>query len=160
MKLRRATLSDVPVLVSLNRETQDMHAAAFPGRFRRDTPEASVASAFSAMIDAPSSYWLVAEVGPPVGFLSAEFCVREESWCSVSRRVCYLAAIIVAHEFRRRGIARALLGELKREAGVRGVTDIELDVWAFNESARTAFTKLGFRSLMERMSLKAEEFDS
>ena len=35
----------------------------------------------------------------------------------------------------------------------RGVTQIELDVWAFNDDARQAFISLGFRSVKETMKL-------
>lgn len=157
MKIRKATSSDVPLLVSLNRAIQDRHADAFPERFRRDVPEEVVARAFGAMLQAPSSYWLVAEDEQPIGFLSAEFREREPTWCSLSHRVCYLAGIVVAPRVRRKGVARALLGALQREVEARGVGCIDLDVWAFNEEARQAFTALGFRRSMERMTLTAEK---
>lgn len=153
MKIRHATVSDVPRLVALNHIVQNMHADAFPGRFRRDAPEQVVGDAFSAMIQSSTSCWLVAEEEQPVAFLSADFCEREESWHSVSRRVCYLMGIVVERGYRRRGIARALLAALKREADARGVACIELDVWAFNDGAKEAFIKLGFDPLMEKMVL-------
>jgi ribosomal protein S18 acetylase RimI-like enzyme len=153
MKIRKATISDVSALVALNRSVQEMHADAFPERFRRNAPDETVERAFAAMIEAPSSYWLVAEEDQPVAFLSAEFRDREESWYLVPHRLCYLAGIAVAPAFRQRGIARALLAELQREAAARGATSIELDVWAFNEQAKRAFTRLGFRGIMERMTL-------
>ena len=157
-RIRKATSSDIPRLVSLNRAAQDMHARAVPARFRRNAPEGEVERAFGAMIGAGASYWLVAERddGQPIGFLSAEFREREESWCLRSHRVCYLAGIVVAPEFRRKGIARALLEELKHAVEARDVDDIELDVWAFNDEARQAFTHLGFKRLMERMTLPAK----
>jgi ribosomal protein S18 acetylase RimI-like enzyme len=153
MNIRQATTSDVPQLVTLNRGAEVLHANAMPGRFRRNVPEDTVAQAFSSMIEAPSSYWLVAEEEQPVAFLSAEFRDREESWCLVAHRACYLAGIIVAPDHRRRGIARALFAELRREAAARGATCIELDVWSFNNEARRVFANLGFQSLMEKMAL-------
>lgn len=153
IKIRKATISDVPDLVALNRDVQAAHANAFPERFRRDAPDDVVAGAFRAMMDAAGFYWLLAETDQPVAFLSAEFRDREESWCLIAQRACYLAAIVVAPEFRRHGIGRMLVTELAREAVRRGVSGIELDVWAFNGDARAAFAKLGFRSLAERMRL-------
>jgi hypothetical protein len=50
MKIRPAKVADVPQLVALNRIAQDMHASAFPERFRRDAPDEGVAAAFRAMI--------------------------------------------------------------------------------------------------------------
>ena len=156
MKIRQATVSDVPVLVALNGIAQDMHADAFPERFKRDAPKQVVADAFTAMIQSSTSYWLVAEEEQPTAFLSADFCERPESWHSVSRRVCYLAGIVVAPDYRRRGVARTLLAALKREADARGVDCIELDVWSFNDEAREVFSKLGFNRLMERMALSTK----
>lgn len=157
MKIRKATVADAPALAALNQEVQDLHAAAFPGRFRRNVPPETVEQAFIAMLQAPCTYWLVAEEEQqPIAFLNAEFREREESWCLVSHRVCYLAAIVVAPRFRRRGIAQALLRELQRETAARGVACIDLDVWTFNDQAQEAFVRLGFRGMMARMTLTAE----
>jgi ribosomal protein S18 acetylase RimI-like enzyme len=156
MNIRKATVADVPVIVALNQSVQEMHAAALPERFRRNAPVATVEQAFAEMIQAPSSYWLVAAEEQPIAFLSTEFRDRDESWCAVAQRVCYLGGIAVAPHVRRQGIARALLSELQREAAARGLTCIDLDVWAFNEQARQAFVSLGFLPVMERMTLAAE----
>ena len=156
MKIRKANSTDVPAIVALNASVQEMHAEVFPTRFRRDAPADAVASAFNAMLNAPSSYWLVAEDSQLVGFLSAEFRQRDESWCLVPHRVCYLAGIAVAPESRRKGIARALVAALRKEADARGIAAIELDVWTFNSEAREAFARLGFTRLLERMTFSAE----
>lgn len=158
MKIRPAAPGDIHALVKLNREAQAMHAEAYPGRFRQDASPEAVAGAFGLMLASPASCWLVAEVqNQTVAFLSAEFRQREENWCQAAHRVCYLAGIVVDPGFRRQGIARALLDELKREGKQRGVPGIELDVWAFNSGARLAFAKLGFERIMERMSLVDDE---
>jgi ribosomal protein S18 acetylase RimI-like enzyme len=159
MKIRPAKVADVPVLVALNQSMQQMHAESLPERFRRDAPPEVVERAFAAMIQAPTSFWLVAEdqKDRPMAFLSAEFREREENWFQAAHRVCYLAGIFVASAFRRQGIARALLAELKREAAARSVKNIDLDVWAFNEPARQTFARLGFRGVMERMTSPVEE---
>jgi ribosomal protein S18 acetylase RimI-like enzyme len=116
MTIRRATISDVATLVELNRSTQAMHATALPDIFRPDPPEEVVASAFRSAIEAPSSLWLIAEEGKACGYLSADFREVPESWCHVRYQVCYIAAIAVDPEFRRKGIARALLSRLKSDA--------------------------------------------
>jgi diamine N-acetyltransferase len=160
MNIRRATALDIPALVALNRDAQHSHASAFPERFRSDVPEQIMASAFSEMIQSPKSYWLVAEESQPIAFLNADFVERPESWHSPTRRVCYLAGIVVAPAFRRQGIARALLATLQREADSRQAANIELDVWSFNDEAREAFRKLGFHRIMERMALARAEPNS
>ncbi len=154
MQIRKATIADISALVSLNYEVQEAHARAFPQRFRSGTANEIVAQAFRTSIEAPSAYWLVAEAKQPIGFLSAEFKEREESWCQIAHRACYLAGIAVAAPFRRQGVARALVDQMRREAQVRGVSFVDLDVWAFNQEARAAFSRFGFNRLMERMTLE------
>ncbi len=153
MKIRKATVADIPALVLLHRDVQETHAQAFPERFRSGFPGQVVAEALAQSIEAPSAYWLVAEKEQLIGFLSAEFRNREESWCMVAHRACYLSGIFVAASFRRQGIARALLDELTRETALRGASYIDLDVWASNPGAREAFARLGFKRSMERMTL-------
>jgi ribosomal protein S18 acetylase RimI-like enzyme len=161
MNIRIATIADAPALAVLQQSVQQMHAAAFPERFRRNVPAETMERAIGDMLQAPATFWLVAEEvaeqvaeeRQPIAYLNAEFREREETWCSVAQRVCYLAGVAVAPEYRRRGIARTLFAELQREADARGVTNIELDVWAFNDEARQVFASLGFRAIMQRMSL-------
>jgi ribosomal protein S18 acetylase RimI-like enzyme len=157
MRIRSATVQDIPALVSLNQIVHSMHVAAYPGRFRQEPPDELVAHAFKEAIEASSSYWLLAEEEQVCGFLSAEFRQRDESWHSIAHHVCYIGGIVVSPHSRRLGIARTLLDELKREACVRSVDRIELDVWAFNSEARMAFASLGFHSIMERMTLAESE---
>lgn len=157
MNIRKATVSDAPALAALNHSVQNMHADAFPEKFRRDTPDESVARVFSTAIQSPSNYWLVWVEEQPIAFICAEFREHDENWCVVAHRSCYLSGIVVAPQFRRKGIARALLEELKREAAARRVTSIELDVWAFNEQAKRTFATLGFRGMREKMTLVMEK---
>src|SRR5688572_28441898 len=129
MKIRQATLSDVPALVALNRIVHALHAASLPRKFRQHPPDQAVADAFKAAIEVPSSYWLLAEEQQAAAYLSAEFRQRAETWYMIPHCVCYVGGIVVVPHYRRRGIARALLDNLKREANSRGVAQIELDVW-------------------------------
>jgi ribosomal protein S18 acetylase RimI-like enzyme len=45
---------------------------------------------------------------------------------------------------RRRGVGRALIEKIFRDAHDRGLSDVELSAWAFNDVARAAFRRLGF----------------
>lgn len=152
MKIRQATVADVPALVALNRMVHAMHAEAVPDAFRPNPPDEVVAAAFKEAIGSPASCWLLAEEERPAAFLSAEFRQRPETWYRTAHQMCYISALVVEPDSRRKGIARALLAELKRHALSRGVTRIELDIWSFNNEARRAFARLGFHSLMERMA--------
>ena len=154
MNIRTATPSDLPTIVALNRPLHLRHAEAFPNVFRKDPQDALVTEAFRGQMESPNGCWLVAEEDNAViGFLSAEFRQREDTWCTHFHRVCYLGGIVVDPAFRRRGVARALFTTLKQEATARETTQIELDAWAFNDDAIAAFAALGFQPLMQQMQV-------
>ncbi|MEM1295422.1 MAG: GNAT family N-acetyltransferase [Verrucomicrobiota bacterium] len=163
MKIRRATLADIPQLVTLNAPTQNEHAEAMPEKFRTDPPVEDVAEAFRESIDEPSSFWLVAETDcEVVGFLKSEFRDREQSWCTIPHRTCYLGGIVVAPSHRRKGIGRQLVEALQHEARAQELPQIELDVFGFNGAAKAMYENLGFQPVMERLklSLDGEKPDS
>jgi diamine N-acetyltransferase len=157
MVIRKASLLDVSALVTMNASVQIMHSTALPDIFRRDPASEVVEAAFRTCIESSVSYWLVAEESGIVGFLSAEFSRRPETWYGKENNVCYLAAVVVAPAAKRKGVAKALLAELKKEALIRGAVRIELDVWSFNSEAKKAFVQLGFHSLKERMALSVQK---
>jgi len=88
MKIRQATIADIPVLFALNRIVHAMHVEAYPDRFRRDPPDEVVSGAFKEAIESSTSYWLLAEEERAVAFLSADFRQRAETWYMIAHRVC------------------------------------------------------------------------
>ena len=57
---------------------------------------------------------------------------------------------------RRSGVARTLIAEVKSLAMRLHADRIELDTYAVNDVAKAAFSKLGFRTVMERMVWEGE----
>ena len=55
-----------------------------------------------------------------------------------------LDQIGVAASHRRTGVARALLEHVIAQARAHGVADLELQTWAFNQVAQSAFRNVGF----------------
>jgi len=155
-RIRPATLADLPTLVALNAHVQSLHAEALPEQFRASPPTAEVVATFADKLAEPTALWLLAELGgSPCGYLYAQFREHEENWARPARRSCNLAHLAVHPAHRRQGIARALIEAAVAEAGRRGFTRIELDVWSFNTEAREAFGRLGFTTFNERMEWMA-----
>ncbi len=153
MNIRRATEADVAAIVRLNRTVQGMHAAALPEIFRDEAADSVVAGAFREALAAPTAFWLIAEELGPVAFLMSEYRERPETWCAKAARVCYLAGLAVDPQSQKKGIARQMVDELKRECSARGVIRIEVDAWTFNYGAKEVYARLGFVPVMERMML-------
>ena len=59
------------------------------------------------------------------------------------RRYCYIEDIVVDKEYRRKGYAKRLFNELKKQINKLDIDDIELTVWPFNKSAIAFYESIG-----------------
>jgi ribosomal-protein-alanine N-acetyltransferase len=103
---------------------------------RRCFDEAWARSDFARILEAPSSFALIAR-GPPAaaGFVLARTVVDE----------CEILTLAVAPAYRRHGVGRALLHTAIALASLRGARAVFLEVAADNEAARALYTAAGFR---------------
>jgi ribosomal protein S18 acetylase RimI-like enzyme len=68
--------------------------------------------------------------------------IREKSGM-IPMKTAYMDDLVVAEDFRRRGIAKALFAEAEVQAKARGAVRMDLNVWAFNDSAKRLYESLG-----------------
>ena len=123
---RKATLLDLPVLVSLDREY-------FP-----DT--AWPAEQFRAEISGKTRNFLIAESeGRIIGYASA--------FLPSTGGLADLMTIAINPDFRRQGIAQRLIKELENWAADKGADSMMLEVDIENQSAITLYIKLGYEKL-------------
>ncbi len=64
---------------------------------------------------------------------------------SPPQRTLYIDALAVTPEFRRRGVARALLAEAEQVARTAGLTGVALDTGLHNAPARALYEETGYR---------------
>lgn len=64
-----------------------------------------------------------------------------------SNRECHLEDLIILHEYRGRGISKALVSEAKRIAKLDGFKYMSLNVLENNEKARALYEKQGFSNV-------------
>ena len=69
----------------------------------------------------------------------------------VPRRFVYLEDLVVSAAFQRQGIGHRLMERVHRWAREQGVTEVELDVWEFNASARVFYEKQGYQTTTRGM---------
>jgi len=60
-------------------------------------------------------------------------------------------SLAVKEGFRRSGVGRALMERAHQWARDKGVTQVELGVWEFNEGAMAFYEKLGYRPASRKM---------
>ena len=74
----------------------------------------------------------------------------------VPRRVAIVENLAVREDFRRAGIGRALMRRAQRWAEELGATEIELNVYEFNQVAIDFYRSLGYATASRRMSKRLD----
>ena len=154
MEIRRATAGDAAIVRRLNREVQQVHAAALPRFFKPPSDEAFPPATFAALVADAGTLLLIGEVaGTPVGYALATFAWRPEDPFRHALGVARVDQLSVDRPYQGRGYGERLLGAVIAQARERGIGRVELDVWAFNERARRFYARRGFAVYNERMAL-------
>ncbi len=149
MKVRQATLEDVPALVALFQELDRMQSD-----WRVFTPRPGfydeVGLKYREAMSTENAVVLVAEdEGEIVGMSYGE--VRIPSRFS-DERALELSGVVVRTGYRGRGVGRALVQEAARFAGELGVEWVELKTFAPNQGAMAFWEGLGFTPRVVQMT--------
>ena len=104
------------------------------------------------MVEQTNHLLLVAvDRGEVVGYAHAELQSGPATAYKLANPQLHVHAIGVAASRRRRGAGSVLVAALRAEARERGVSELSLEVYAFNEAARRFYEREGFVRLRERM---------
>ena len=155
ISIRPMDQSELRIFRDLNREIHELHFSAHPEIFK---PKYEIsAEDFEALVSNPHCSVLVAEIeGVAAGMISLERILKKESSGAWAAQVLYIHQIGVRFSFREKGVATRLLNEAKKLAKSVGIKRIELDVWAFNRSAKYFFESGGFEVFNEKMAMDLE----
>ncbi|MCB9755153.1 MAG: GNAT family N-acetyltransferase [Myxococcales bacterium] len=140
---RLARLNDVGV--------HALHVDRRPDVFQAVSRD-ELAAWYTEMLEKPGvDAWIATRDGEDVGYTLMMEHARPRSPFTHARRWCEIDQIAVLPAARGQGIARALVETATLAARARGIAHVELTVWSFNEAARAAFERLGFRPRILRM---------
>jgi diamine N-acetyltransferase len=142
--IRLATRADCDAIVALNEQVQAIHVAARPDYFK--TPERAAAAKWLAgmLEDASIRVWLALREDRPVGYVLVMIKERDENPFCRARLTCEIDQIAVDAAERGTGVGAALIAAAVAHAADNDIEHIELNVWAFNDTARRAFERCGF----------------
>jgi len=152
-RIRRAEAGDAETLALLNRTIHDLHLEARPDRFKNPEPQSIVDWFGSLLGQANVSIWLAECDGRSAGYVVAIDYERAANHVCLARRFCEIDHLAVTAEFRRRGVARALVSAVVDWAKARSIARIELSAWAFNGDALETYRALGFSPQSIRFEL-------
>jgi ribosomal protein S18 acetylase RimI-like enzyme len=145
ISVRVASAADIDDIVRLNRDVQQLHAELEPSLFKLDVNNEEVAAFFAAKLALPENHIRLADSGDgPHGYVWFEVQDRLETPLTLARKRIYIHHLSVQAGARRHGLASALLRQVENEALTDGITNIALDTWAANGSARSFFEACGF----------------
>ena len=143
--VRQASEGDAEILADLNCHVQELHVANAPQRFK-PVETVEVAEWYRKTLKNPDCRaWIAEADGLPAGYALTVYYDRPENPFCFRRAYCEIDQISVSPEFRRKGVARALIEHVVDEARAIGIRDIELNSWSFNSGAHDTFRALGFR---------------
>ena len=142
--MREAGAADVELLGRLNEVVQQVHHDALPRRFK--SPDSAAATAALArQVARPEVVAFIAEDdAEALGYAVAEELRTPGTDLVVATSAVYLHHLAVVDAGRRRGVGRLLVSTVEEEARRRGVDEVRLDYWSFNEPAQRFFAALGY----------------
>ena len=149
--VRCAACEELPRVNALREQVNRLHCEGRPDIFRPGFCRELQAQVYEAH---GHGGVLVAVVDEAVaGYAMTEIVERPESPYNLARRYYHVVEFGVDVAYRRRGVATALVEYMKRDARAQGLDRIDLDVWEFNESARSFYEAAGFRAYRRFLEL-------
>lgn len=139
--VRFATPTDLDVIAELNQVVQSVHAELYPDDFRTTVE----AGGLKALLTPRLANIAIAEIDHvPVGYIWFEIQTRPANPFSPTLRRLYVHHLSVLPDFRRHGVAGALMSHAEAFAEGEDIDEIALSHWVDNAGARQFFAAQGF----------------
>jgi len=146
--IRPAILSDYDAVSTLFEQVDRLHADALPTLFQSSEGPARSQEWFTQIEVSEDDALFVAEhQGILVGLVLCQVRSSPAFALFVPRRSVHINDLVVQEAFRGQGIGRSLVQRVHEWTHERGMTDVELDVYEFNTSARTLYEDLGYQTM-------------
>jgi ribosomal protein S18 acetylase RimI-like enzyme len=151
LNLRLATLADYPGVSRLADEILAYHARNAPDLFTATSPAWSE-QYYQGILKNPLALTVVAADKKIIaGLVSAYLLSAPDLPMMTHRRFVNVDTLSVLPEYQRRGIGRQLMQAVEGWAQARGACAIELNAYAFNDSAQQLYTCLGYKPQATRL---------
>lgn len=153
--IRHATEEDYEAACVLYHTVDTYHATVYPEIFQKTNGPERPRERFLEKLTSPEMAVFVAERN---GKLCGLADVQEEASppypMFIPYRIARIDNLVVAEPYRRQGIARALLAEVRVWAEERGLASIQLSVYSKNADALACYEDAGFNPLLVKLKLK------
>ena len=155
--VRHGRESDLSQLKILHMALLDVHHQGYPDLFPAP-PEEIPDETMREMFFADNALVLVCEKSGKIsGYAYGTERKVENSHFTIERRYIQVNDLYVLPECRKQGIGRALLEACREHSLKRGISTLEIGVYAFNQDALVFYNKLGYTPYAIRLSKKIKE---
>lgn len=152
--VRFGTEKDIEKINDLRKQVNEIHVVGRPDVFKAGFDQKLQDFAYVLMNGENSDILIVERDGMIWGMACVDYVCKPETPYMMARNFYHVQEIAVDGAFRRQGIARELFEFMKADAEKRKLNKIELDVWAFNESAIEFYEAMGFKETRIWMEYK------
>lgn len=150
--VRAATMADAGTISALNADVQEIHAKALPRRFKLPSAETfPLSEALKLLADSQNLFFMAHFSAFAAGYVYAEVIRRPETSRTYAHEMIYIHHISVRPHFQGQGVGKALMNAVQSAGRDLGITTLALDVWSFNEAARSFFVRFGLKQYNERL---------
>jgi ribosomal protein S18 acetylase RimI-like enzyme len=158
IEIRAATAEDYDDLCALSDQVDALHRENLPLLFQRPGgPSRDKDYILSLLADRSMSLFVAEAAGVAIGYVHAEICESPLVPIFVPRRYAAVHDLVVDYRFRQTGVGRSLMERVHRWAAAQGVTEVELTVFKFNETAQAFYESLGYEVLSKRMHIRLKQ---
>jgi ribosomal protein S18 acetylase RimI-like enzyme len=147
-KIRAALPQDLEGVYQVFLLSDNLHRQAHPEIFQNSFDPKSTKGYLLSTIKSEDAVVLVAEYrGEIIGGLLAWIRHTLYSPALVPQTYLNIDNLVVTQEFRRQGIGRAPMEHIQHWSEERGIEQIQLTVWGFNQAAHEFYKNLGYLTL-------------
>lgn len=157
MKIRKAQLSDIEEVLEHSLVLLKQHSDLDPYFTPTKTAAKTYRKFLERSLDAEDSLFLVSEKDEKlIGYAVGE--IHKRSPIFEIAEYGYINDVFVIQEYRKHGIAKMFLRELKDWFKIKKLMYIELSVHAKNEIGKTTWKKFGFNAYEIKKAVSLEDF--
>lgn len=150
--IREAHSQDLEGVSEIFSLTHALHRQAHPEIFQEAGDPNDIKDYLLTGIQTDDAVIFVAEAnGEIIGAILAILRQPAEISVLVQRTYASIENLVVAEAYRQQGVAQSLMNQVVLWAQARGLKEIQLTVWDFNQPAITFYEKLGYEMLHHRM---------
>lgn len=143
MEIRRAEERDIPAILKLLKQVNQIHASARPDLFRPQSKYGR--QEVEGLLTNPARPVFVADEGGVLGYLMGEFIDNSKNHNLAPIKTFYIDDLCVDEGARGRGVGTALYNYALGFAKQSGCYNVTLHVWACNPAAEAFYKKCGMK---------------